>query len=362
MKRQSGAVIIMVLWTSVLLTILVTVLASKVNLSAKTAFHNKTGSSHLAAVMEAVNFAEMELMLERMPLPVNNIPETDGNGEFRIPAYRFNGQPLSLSYAPDENIVVRIYDHAGKINLNRIPREEMQLLLEKRLGPRPDPQQVQELLAAWTDWTDLNNLASINGAEDEYYLSLDTPYRARNNPELDTVEELRLIRGFDELFKDVDLDAAFTVYGTGRTVNLNMATREAMQLLPGLDDELIEKIIAYREVADFRSKGEVGELVPLERMVELSSWIGFNTSSIYSIFAYPHISPDDEDADLLADLDPEQFSEEAQTEAEEDFIDPVRQAFMQIIEVRSFVSRGRVYRVDPYGRLPDTALARVEID
>jgi general secretion pathway protein K len=344
MTRQRGAVIIIVLWTSVLLTILVTVLASKVQLSAKTAFHNKVGSSDLAAVMSAHNSAEMELMLERMPLPVGDIAETDEDGEFRIPAYRFNGQPLQLSYDTDENIVVRIYDHAGKINLNRIPRQEMQLLIEKRLGDRPDPQQVQELLAAWTDWTDLNVLPGLQGAEDEYYLSLDPPYTARNNPELETVEELRLIRGFDELFKDVNLDAAFTVYGTGRTVNLNLATRETMQLLPGLNDELIEVILAYREVKDLRNKNEVGELIPLERMVELSSWIGNNTSSIYSVYAYPKIEFEE------SEMESEGFSENA---------DLVTQAYMQIIEVRSANSRGRVYKVDPYGRLPNTAPARL---
>jgi hypothetical protein len=29
---------------------------------------------------------------------------------------------------------LRVFSHAGKINLNRIPRRNMQLLIEKRLG------------------------------------------------------------------------------------------------------------------------------------------------------------------------------------------------------------------------------------
>ena len=38
-------------------------------------------------------------------------------------------------------MVVRIYDHAGKINLNRI-RRNMQMLIEKRLGGLDaDPEQ-----------------------------------------------------------------------------------------------------------------------------------------------------------------------------------------------------------------------------
>ena len=88
----------------------------------------------------------------------------------------------------------------------------MQLLIEKRLGGQDaDPQKVQDLLAAWTDWTDLNDLEGLNGAESDYYQSLDRGYTPRNNPELDTVEEVHHIRGYAELFEGVNLQAAFTI-------------------------------------------------------------------------------------------------------------------------------------------------------
>lgn len=335
---------IMVLWTAVVMTILVTVLAANVRLSATTAFHNKAGNQDYAAVMATMHKAEMELMMERMPVPVGQEMTLNEDGEFRIPAYRFNGQPLTLNYTADDDMVVRIYDHAGKINLNRLERDRLQRIIEKRLGEDFDPRQVQELLAAWADWTDLNSLMTPGGAEDEYYESLETPYTSRNVPELDTVEELRLIRGFDELFADVDLHAAFTIYGTGSAVNPNLATREALQLLPGLNEDLVEEIIAHREQRDFRAIREVGEIVPLEAMVELSPWLGFNTSSFYSVYAYPahDIAADEE---MLA---PERLT------------DPVQQAYMQVMEVRSFSNRARIYQVSPYARLPDTAPARVD--
>ena len=345
MKAQRGSVIIVVLWTAVLLTVLVTAMAGKVRLSARTAFHNQEAAWQWASVMEAVNLAEMELMLERMPQQVGEIQEEDDQGQVRIAAYRFNGQPLQLYYPAPENMVVRIYDHAGKINLNRIPRRNMQILIEKRLGGLDaDPEQVQDLLAAWTDWTDLNDLASLNGAEREYYESLDPPYSPRNNPELDTVEEILHIRGFAELFEGVDVDAAFTVFGNNRTVNLNLATREAMQLLPGLDDELIETILAVREIRDINTRAELAEIVPYENLVELSNWVGNLTSTYYSIFAYPRIetAAPDESADAGRPFD------------------PVTRAFMEIIEVRSYNNLPRVYKIDPFGRLPDTAPPRIE--
>lgn len=348
MLRQRGSVIIIVLWTSVLLTVLVTVMAGKVQLSAKTAFHNQAAVTNLARVASAMNQAEMELILERMSAPIDRVIELDEDGNFREPLYRFNGRPLTLYYPADEDMVVRIFDHAGKINLNGIRPPQLQLLIEKRLGPDPDVQQVQDLVTAWGDWTDLNDAAGINGADKDYYESLDPPFTPRNNGELDSVEEIRLIRGFDELFKDVNLDAAFTIYGNGQNVNLNLATREAMQLLPGLTDEYIEEIIAYRERFDFRSKQEVGDLLPTENFVELSNWIGFTYTSYYSIFVYPKQALEGEAQD------------ETETEEPDETLDTVTQAYSEIVEVRSVQERVRVYKVDPYGRLPDTRPAQVD--
>lgn len=347
MSSQRGSVIIIVLWTSILLTVLVTVMAGKVQLSARTAFHNQQAVTDLADVASAMAMAEMELILEPMDKPIDYVPVTDDLGNIREPAYRFNGQPLALHYPAGEDMVVRIYDHAGKINLNRLQGRNMQLLLEHWLGPDADPQQVQELLDAWGDWTDLNDLAAPNGADKDYYESLDPPYTPRNHPELDTVEELRLIRGFDELFKDVNLEAAFTIYGSNETVNLNLATREAMRLLPGLNDELIEEIIAWRQTRDFANRNDVGELVPLENFVELSNWIGNNTSSYFSVYAYPKAQSQRE---AEADVEDTGTAEDETPEA-----DPVTQAYMEIMEFRNRGERGRVYKVDPYARLPDTA-------
>jgi general secretion pathway protein K len=351
---QKGAVIIIVLWTSVLLTILVTAMAAKVRLSAKTAVFNQEVSQQWPSLMGAINQAEMELMLEKMTRPIGEQLEESDEGELRTPAYRFNGQPLQLNYPQAENIVVRIYDHAGKINLNRIPRRNMQQLIETRLGGpvEADPEQVQSLVDTWTDWTDLNDLEGLNGAEKEYYQSLDQPYTPRNNPELDSVEEILQVKGFAELFEGVNLDAAFTIFGNLRTVNFNLATREALQLLPGLDDELIETIIGYRELEDISNQSELGELIPFEAFQQVSAWFtATNISNVYSIYAYPMA----QESELTTDENADESNNPSLIE-----LDPVRQAYMEIVEVRSFNALPQVYRVNPYAHLPDTAPARLE--
>ena len=343
-KNEKGSVIIIVLWTAALLTVLVAAMASKVRLSATTAMNNQSAAMNWLAVMTAINHAEMELIIERMPRPIGEQLEETEEGEIRNPAFRFNGQKLKLSYPLHESIVVRIYDHAGKISLNRIPRRNMQLLIEKRLGGQDaDPEKVQDLLSAWTDWTDLNDLEGLNGAERDYYESLENGYVPRNNPELDTIEEILHIRGFSELFEGVNLQAAFTIYGSTRTVNLNLATREAMELLPGLDDELIENIIAFRQTEDINNRAEIAEIVPFEDLQELSPWVGNATSNFYSIYAYLDGPAEEED--------------HIQSEISEN--DSTRQAYMEIIEVSNIDELPKILRVDPYGQLPDTASAKV---
>ena len=400
-RKERGSVLLIVLWTAVLLTILVTAMASKVRLSARAAFNNQLAADDYTQMISALNSAEMELLVELMPPPVGTVQETDAEGTPLNRLYRFDGRPLRLSYPTPDEFVVRIYNHAGKINLNRIPRANMQLLIEYRLeqlhGEEPDPEEVQELLAAWTDWTDLNDIEGIEGAEREYYENLEPGFLPRNNPELDTVGELLHIRGFRELFEGINLEAAFTIYGNNRQVNLNLATREAMSLLPGLTPDLIEEIVLVRRLDPFENRGEIGEIVPFENLAQLSPWISNETSSYYTLFVYrrPEVqSPehslqtDDErgararnaanfdlrdyplamplmnesranealsllDSSLLEREDIEaMFARERAEDPWEIAPGLPRQGFSEIVEVNSFDSPPRVYQIDPYGILP----------
>ena len=294
--QQRGSVLLIVMWTAVLLTILVTAMASKVRLSARTAFNNQLVADDYTQMMSALHSAEMEILLERMSPPIDAPIETDSEGAILDRSLRFDGRPLRLSYPTPDDMVVRIINHSGMINLNRIPRASMQLLIEKRLqditGEEADPEEVQNLLAAWTDWTDLNDLEGINGAERDYYEALDPPYLPRNNPELDSVNELLHVRGFAELFEGVDLESAFTIYGNNRQLNINVATREALSLLPGLTPALIDDLLAVRAVDSLTNRGEIGEVIPFENLTELSPWLSNETSDFYTLYVYRRPEPD----------------------------------------------------------------------
>ena len=337
---QKGSVIVVTLWTVILLTILVTVIAGQIRLSSRAAFFHQEELGEWANVISAINQAEMELMLERMPRPPESID--DLNEINRNPFFRFNGQELELHYPQAEGITVRIYDHGGKINLREIGRPRMRSLLEKKLGEDAD-EQIDELIAAWGDWVDLNDNPGINGAENEYYENLETPFVQRNG-KLETVEEILLIRGFDEVFSDVDLDAAFTLYTDDELINLNLATAEAMQLLPGLDDELIAEILSFREKNEFRGNGDVAQIVPAENMAELRPWLNSRrTTSFYTIMAYKKLVQED-------DL----FDDEALQP------DITTTAFSETVQITSFNDSPRVLKINPYQSIPQRPVIRVE--
>ncbi len=328
-QRQTGSVLIVTLWTITLLTILVTALASQTRLSARVAWFHQQDLQGWSDLLAAMNQAEMQVLLEAQPPSLEGSDDRELLG--RNPYYRFDGEELQLHYPQADGIKVRIYSHAGKINLRELSTPRLRSILEKKLGPDAD-EQIDALVSAWMDWRDLNDQTSPNGAEREYYEALDLPYEPRNG-NLETVEELLHIRGFDEVFSDVNLEAAFTLYGDGELVNLNLATVEAMQLLPGLDDALIAEILAWRQDNEFLGNGDVAQLVPAESMALLRPWLNSRkTQNYYTLMVY-------REQEAAAD----------------------RTAYAEIVQLISPTERPRVLKVLPYQSLPLQGLSNVDL-
>lgn len=360
---QRGMVLIIVLWFIVLVTILIFTLASETRLSADIVRNNKLAVIDRAALLKALRMAEMELLLARMPEPVDKQRASDE--VVKNPLYRFDGRPLKLSY-PDQpkNIVVRIYDHAGRLNLRRLAPHQMQALL-KRYVDEDDNERLNELLSAWQDWIDPDDLARANGAETDYYEELDPPYEPRNGL-LETVEEIILIKGFDEVFSDTDLNNSFTIYGNGNGINPNVATREVLSTIPGLSGKSIEEILVRRREEEFDNNQDFNEFMEMEELNEFLPWVSFNTSQYYTIAlqvitpppnSEPAAEGESESTDSTAeDIAPPATDEElamSLAAAPPDQSDEAQHAYMVTVQVMGTAQAPKILRVDPYGRLPN---------
>lgn len=274
-KKENGVILIVVLWIIIISLTMVTILASNVRLSVATILQQSNALQNKAQLMAAINLAKMEILLEKSTLKNSRLNANKRN--------RFNGQPINLSYQYETNIVVRINELSGLINIARISRKNFKLLLEKKLESLEKSIDVEDLLDAWQDWTDSDNLTRLHGAESNYYQQKEPPYQPANS-KLTSVEELKLIKGFADIFKDIDLNSIFSIYGPSASINPNNASREALHLIPGLTDPLVEKILSQ---GPFIAMSDFYALFSADEINKIKPWFSLRKSNFFAIIVYP---------------------------------------------------------------------------
>jgi general secretion pathway protein K len=172
------------------------------------------------------------------------------------------GEPwaMRLPPMPVENgeLVGHIEDQQGLFNLNNVVTDgklntvqfaRFQRLLSLLGLPVP-------LADALADWIDADDKPQPgHGAEDEYYLSLDPPYRPANRPLID-IDELALVRGFDASVRA--RLAPFVAALPGITpINVNTASPEVLAtVVEGLELDAARLIVARRNVTYYRSNAD----------------------------------------------------------------------------------------------------------
>ena len=163
------------------------------------------------------------------------------------------------------SIRVSIEDAQSRFNLNNVwrgsalSRSDFDILQRLLDALRLD----KSLAYALVDWIDPDSNAGPGGAEDIDYLNLDPPYRAANRP-LASVDELRLVRGFDA--KTV---AALLPYVTvlppaasSTEINVNTAAPEVLAALVNLDVASAQRIADVRRGKPFNNVGEFNAKLP----------------------------------------------------------------------------------------------------
>jgi general secretion pathway protein K len=151
----------------------------------------------------------------------------------------------------------RIIDAQGRFNLNNLVRGGVpsppdigafrHLLQSLELDPN--------LTDAVIDWIDADSNASAAGAEDIDYLQMQTPYRAANQP-LQSVEELRLVRGFTKEMVD-KIRPFVTALPQPTAINVNTADKKVLEAVfytsPTMVDNLVKEV-PYKSIEDIRAK------------------------------------------------------------------------------------------------------------
>ena len=175
---------------------------------------------------------------------------------------------------------IKIIDAERKFNINKV-QGNMQMVLQNAMTLiGVDAGESPTIVDSILDWIDRDGDEHLAGAENDYYTRLDPPYEAKNGP-IDDMTELLLIKGIDqdpEVYwgsnstnytpssygvKDasrylneqvkkeyrVGLIDLFTTVSLG-TVNINTASADVLQLIPGIDANVAQAIIQSRAGQD----------------------------------------------------------------------------------------------------------------
>lgn len=268
-RPERGIALILVLWIVVLLSMgglslsLLTRAEALATRSAKEELENKF-------------LAEAGLRRGIMELFYRNANRSRQVTLEGLEVYQVDGRPYTSAMA-DGHYRLCIADESGKININRLTDHNGIILKNLLVNSGVAEEAAGVIVDSILDWKDADSLHRLSGAEDDYYQSLPKPYRAKNAP-FDSLEELAFVRGMSRPILQGSADrkgilAFCTIYSHTDKISLNAAPLEVLKAIPGMTEEMIERIMEYRDLA------------PGARDRSLVQWIG----SGYNAVA-PHVT------------------------------------------------------------------------
>jgi general secretion pathway protein K len=182
------------------------------------------------------------------------------NNQFDAPTEMWGMGVPSYPVSDEATVSIAIADEDGRFNLNQIvdltrynlnskPRDRFKRLL-KSFGIVDS--EADDLCDALIDWIDLGN----NGiAEKSWYQGL-TPPMACKNGDLDTVDELLLVKGFTP--EIVEKLTPHVTVAAVTSLNVNTASRELLQAWhEDLTPAGIDQLLAARQDKPFKSLTDV---------------------------------------------------------------------------------------------------------
>ena len=244
LREESGVALILTLLFIVLLTVIVVEFSYEMQVEA--AFASNYGGEFEARL------AARSAVAAALGLLAEDLADDDLSGQppadtllDNVPWYE--GVPFDMM----NNAVMQgsIADEYGKLNLNAVfdysqsPPVEREAMvnalreffaLRTEVMPESAPDAIVDAILDWLDSGDGEEVRA-EGAENEYYMTLENPYPCKNGP-MDSIEELLLIRGITpELYhgdpeaEQLPLSEYLTVHGDwGGRINPNTALEDTL--------------------------------------------------------------------------------------------------------------------------------------
>ena len=240
MKQQQGIALITILVMVALATILAATIAKRqANTAENTAYLMRQNQSLLYAKSAEAFF--LELLVD------------DANNAGAIDHLQENwAKPMPAFPVEDGFVSGTLQDESGKFNLNSlvndegVPNPQAKLWFEKLLLRVGLPEKLSEAVIDWQDADD--EISGTMGAENSYYQGLPQGYLAANS-KFHNVEELKLVRGFEDQKYLQIVDYVSALPASDSKVNVNTAPAMLLASLdPKLDINAVEQTLQKRQI------------------------------------------------------------------------------------------------------------------
>lgn len=292
LKSERGIALFLVLWVMALLTVIAGefcyAIRTEVNITRN--FKEETQTYYIA--VSGLFWAVGELVVNEFVPRKANAPA--GQEETEDIRWRINADIPAIPFGEGQFKVER-ENESGKVNLNRAGEPLLKMMLNSLEIEDTDKKIITDSIM---DWRDKDNFHRVNGAEDDYYLSLPEPYKCKNG-DFTSIEELLLVRGVTPKIFYGGLKDLVSVYQDPETasksdnrgkagfdfnrININAASPRMLRSLPRMTEDVVQAIMKYRGKKDFRSLTELYLIVGSDIYAGISPYINLSLSPYYTI-------------------------------------------------------------------------------
>jgi len=278
-RSKRGIALVIVLWVLVLLSAVALsfTTVTKTEGLATFAFKNDVENKYLAE--GGLQRGIMEIFYRS--LNKNQTKIIEGQEVLQTDGTTYYGKIGGGSYA------LKLTDESGKININTLTDANSFFLVNLLIYLGVEDKTASTITDSILDWKDADELHRLNGAESDYYLSLDNPYKAKN-ARLDTIEEMLLIKGMtSEILygdgKKPGLISFVTVHSNINRINVNAAPKAILMSLPGMTENIAATLIAAR-ASRFLNSTDIQEIMGAI-YPSMSSYLSLEDSRIFTVQA-----------------------------------------------------------------------------
>ncbi len=281
-SSQSGLALVVVLWILTFLSVVFTAFtfSMRTELAAAGNFRQQAEAYYLAEA--GVYRAAAEIINADRDVPPDSKSYDAMDEHWRTNPAAYENVALGGGH-----YWVAVRDEESKIFLNGQITPQYDAMLRRLFSNSgvTDDKLLSTIVDSIQDWRDADTLHRVSGVEDDYYLSLPSPYRAKNG-DFDTIDELLLVKGMTpeilygnvaNLQRRAELEARLpwerelqpgeslgvarhlSIYSSGK-VNVNTASPEILMAL-GLTAAEVKAVLDRRTLQPFKDVGTFTELI-----------------------------------------------------------------------------------------------------